>query len=106
MADLDMTGIKVEDRKLMGEQNCLLVIASNMLLHAEELQTAGSALADGACILCRENPDTDIVGNDHFGFEIVFQKTLRDEKLVLLRKVCACTCVKCMNYEKCMEVCV
>ncbi|KDR18643.1 hypothetical protein L798_06624, partial [Zootermopsis nevadensis] len=86
VADLDMTGIKVEDRKLMGEQNCLLVIASNMLLHAEVLQTAGSALADGACILSRENPDTDSVGNDHFGFEIVFQKTLRDEKLVLLRK--------------------
>jgi hypothetical protein len=93
VAGLDMTGIKVEDRKLMGEQNCMLVIASNVLLHTELLQTAVSALADGACILSRENPHTDSVGNNHFGLEIVFEKTLHDEKLVLLRKVCVYVCM-------------
>lgn len=88
VADLDMTGIKVEDRKLLGEQNCMLVIACNVLHHTKLQQTAVSALADGACILTRENPDTKCMGNNRFGFEVVFEKTLGDEKFVLLRKVC------------------
>lgn len=87
VADLDMTGLKVEDRKLLGEQNCMLVIACNVLHHATLLQAAVSALADGACILTRENPDTKCMGDNRFGFEVVFEKTLGDEKFVLLRKV-------------------
>jgi hypothetical protein len=88
VADLDMTGIKVEDRKLLGEQNCTLVIACNVLHHTTLLHAASSALADGACILAREDPDTKCVSNNNFGFEVVFEKTLGDEKFVLLRKVC------------------
>lgn len=88
VADLDVTGIKVEDRKLIGEQNCMLVIACNVLYHTKLLQTAVSALADGACILTRENPDMKCMGSNCFGLEVVFEKTLGDEKFVLLRKVC------------------
>jgi hypothetical protein len=88
VADLDMTGIKMEDREFTGEQNCMLVIASNVLLHTELLQTAANSLAVGACILSRENPHTNSVGIIDFGLEIIFEKTVCDEKLVLLRKVC------------------
>ncbi|GFG31026.1 hypothetical protein Cfor_11417, partial [Coptotermes formosanus] len=86
LMDLDMTGIKVEDSNLMSEQNCTLVIASNVLLHTELLQTAISILAKGACILAREDPNTKCVGNRYFGFETVFEKTLENEKFLLLRK--------------------
>lgn len=85
-----MSGIKVEEKKLIGEENCMLVVASNVLLHTELLQTAASALADGACLLSRENPHTKSMGNSHLGLEIIFEKTFQDEKLVLLRKVCVC----------------
>jgi hypothetical protein len=86
--DLDMTGIKVEGRKLTGEQKCMFIIASNVLLNTELLQIAVSALADGAYILARENPNTRFLGSNCYGLEVVFEKTLEDEKLVLLRKVC------------------
>jgi hypothetical protein len=84
-----MTGIKVEKHKLQDEQNCTLVIASNILHHTELLQTAVNALADGACILAREEVDTESVVCDGFRLETVFEKTLKNEKLLLLRKVTA-----------------
>jgi hypothetical protein len=87
--DLDMTGIKIEEHGLEGEQNCALVIASNILFHTELLQTAMNALADGACILAREKVDTESVFSNGFRLETIFQKTLKDEKLLLLRKVMA-----------------
>ncbi|PNF15064.1 hypothetical protein B7P43_G16762, partial [Cryptotermes secundus] len=64
--DLDMTGIKVEEHELWEEQNCTLVIASNILLHRELLQTAVNALADGACLLAREKVDTESVVSNGF----------------------------------------
>jgi hypothetical protein len=87
VVDLDTTGIKVEDRNLMAEQNCTVIIASNILHHTELLQTAISILAEGACILAREKPNTKCMGNRYFGFETVFEKTLENEKFLLLRKV-------------------
>ncbi|PNF22347.1 hypothetical protein B7P43_G18281, partial [Cryptotermes secundus] len=84
--DLDMTGIKVEEHELWDEHNCTLVIASNILLHTELLQTAVNALADGACLLAREKVDTESVVSNCFRLETVFEKTLKDEKLLLLRK--------------------
>jgi hypothetical protein len=77
----------VEEHKLENERNCTLVIASNILLYREFLQTALSALADGACILTREKPETNSLFIYGFRLEIVFEKTLKDEKLLLLRKV-------------------
>jgi hypothetical protein len=82
-----MTGIKVEEHELQDEQNCTLVIASNILLHTELLQTAVNALADGACILAREKVVTESVVSNGFRLETVFEKTLKNEKLLLLRKV-------------------
>jgi hypothetical protein len=38
--DLDLTGIRVEEHELQDEHNCSLVIAWNILLHTELLQTA------------------------------------------------------------------
>jgi hypothetical protein len=84
-----MTGVKVEEHKLQDEHNCMLVIASNILLHKEHLQTAVNALADGAFILAREKVYTESVFSNIFNLETVFEKTLKDEKLLLLRKVTA-----------------
>jgi hypothetical protein len=57
--------------------------------HRELLQTAARSLADGGCILARENVETKSVLSGGFRLNVVFEKTLRDEKLLLLRKVIA-----------------
>ena len=85
--DLDMTGFKVEDHELEEQENCTIVIASNIVQHREMLQTAAHSLADGGCILAREKVDTNSVLSSGFKLNVVFEKTLQDEKLLLLRKV-------------------
>jgi len=85
--DLDMTGIEVKEHELEEEENCLMVIASNIMQHRELLQTAAHSLADGGCILAREKVDTYNVLSSGFRLNVVFEKTLKDEKLLLLRKV-------------------
>ena len=84
---LDMTGIEVEEHELEEEENCTMIIASNIVQHIELLQTAARSLADGGCILARENVDTESVLSSGFRLNVVFEKTLKDEKLLLLRKV-------------------
>jgi len=64
-----------------------MIIASNIVRHRELLQTAAHSLADGGCILARENVDKNSVLNSGFRLNVVFEKTLKDEKLMLLRKV-------------------
>jgi hypothetical protein len=85
--DLDLTGLEVEDHELEEEQNCTMVIASNIVQHRELLQTAAHSLADGGCILALENVDTESVLSGGFRLNVVFEKTLNDKKLLLLRKV-------------------
>ena len=85
--DLDMKGIKVEEHELEEEKNCIMVIASNIVQHRELLQTAARSLADGGCILAREKVQTNSVLSSGFRLNVVFEKTLKDEKLLLLRKV-------------------
>ena len=85
--DLDMAGIEVEEHELEEEENCTMVIASNIVQHTELLQTAAHSLADGGCILAREKVDTNSVLSSGFRLDVVFEKTLKDEKLLLLRKV-------------------
>src|SRR5215469_7264490 len=85
--NLDMTGIEVEEHELEEEENCTMVIASNIMQHRELLQTAAHSLADGGCILAREKVDTNSVLSSDFRLSVVFEKTLQDEKLLLLRKV-------------------
>jgi hypothetical protein len=85
--DLDMTGIEVEEHELEEEENCTMVIASNIVQHRELLQTAVHSLADGGCILAREKVDTNSELSSDFRLNVVFEKTLQDEKLLLLRKV-------------------
>jgi len=85
--DLDMTGIEVEEHELEEEENCTMVIVSNIVQHKELLQTAARSLADGGCILARENVDTNSMLSSGFRLNVVFEKTLKDEKLLLLRKV-------------------
>jgi len=85
--DLDMTGIKVEEHELEEEENCTMVIVSNIVQHRELLQTAARSLADGGCILAREKVDISSVLSSGFRLNVVFEKTLKDEKLLLLRKV-------------------
>jgi hypothetical protein len=87
--DLSVAEVNVEDHSLEEEHSCTLVIASNILLQEELLQTAVKALADGACILAREKVGTESVLSNAFRLETVFEKTLQDEKLLLLRKVTA-----------------
>lgn len=71
----------------MAEENCTLIVASNVLLHTELLQTAVSILAEGAYILAREKPNIKCIGNRCIWFKTVFEKTLENEKFLLLRKV-------------------
>jgi hypothetical protein len=85
--DLDLTGLEVEDHELEEQQNCTMVIASNIVQHRELLQTAARSLADGGCILACENVDTETVLSGGFWLNVVFEKTLKDKKLLLLRKV-------------------
>jgi hypothetical protein len=82
-----MTGIEVEEHELEEEENCTMVIASNIVQHRELLQTVARSLADGGCILAREKVETDSVLSSGFRLNVVFEKTLKDEKLLLLRKV-------------------
>ena len=84
---LDMTGIEVEDHELEEEENCTMVIVSNIVEHRELLQTAARSLADGGCILAREKVDANSMLSSGFMLNVVFEKTLQDEKLLLLRKV-------------------
>jgi hypothetical protein len=53
------------------------------------LQIAASSLAEGGCILAREKVDTKNVLSSGFRLNVVFEKTLKDEKFLLLRKVVA-----------------
>ena len=85
--DLDMTGIDVEEHELEEEENCTMIIASNIMQHRELLQTVARSLADGGFILARENFDTNSLLSSGFRLNVVFEKTLKDEKLLLLRKV-------------------
>jgi hypothetical protein len=85
--DLDMIGLEVKEHELEEEENCTMVIASNIMQHSELLQTAARSLADGGCILAREKVDTNSVLSSGFRLNVVFEKTLQDEKLLLLRKV-------------------
>jgi hypothetical protein len=85
--DLELTGLEVEDHELEEEQNCTMVIASNIAQDKELLQIAARSLADGGCILARDNVDTESVLSSGFRLNVVFEKTLKDEKLLLLRKV-------------------
>jgi len=82
-----MTGIEVEEHELEEEKNCTMVMVSNIVQHRELLQTAARSLADGGCILAREKVDTNSVLSSGFSLTVVFEKTLQDEKLLLLRKV-------------------
>ncbi|XP_069677436.1 fatty acid synthase-like isoform X2 [Periplaneta americana] len=83
---LEISGFKVEDRKLMAEQKCMLIIASDVLSNPELLQTASGALADGACVLAREKSNMEVTANNCFNLDVVFEKTVEDEKLILLMK--------------------
>lgn len=85
--DLDMTGFEFMEHELEEEENCTMVIASNIVEHKELLQIAASSLAEGGCILAREKVDTKNVLSSGFRLNVVFEKTLKDEKLLLLRKV-------------------
>jgi hypothetical protein len=87
--DVDLTGLEVKEHDLEEEQNCTMVIASNIVQHRELLQTAARSLADGGYILARENVETKSVLSGGFRLNVVFEKTLKDEKLLLLRKVTA-----------------
>jgi hypothetical protein len=87
--DLDLKSVQVEDHDLEEEQNCTMVIASNIVQHRDLLQTVARTLADGGCILAREKFNPESVLSSGFRLNGVFEKTLKDEKLLLLRKVTA-----------------
>jgi hypothetical protein len=82
-----MTGLEVEEHQLEEETSCTIVIASNMLLHRELLETATCSLAEGGCILAREKVNTETKLSNGFNLNIVFEKTVNNEKLLLFRKV-------------------
>ncbi|KAJ4448692.1 hypothetical protein ANN_00082, partial [Periplaneta americana] len=88
VADLEPYKVKVEDRKLGRGEGCRLIIAANILSDTKLLDMAVKALADGAFILTRE---TDADKSVEADLDVVFEKTLEDCKLLLLRKAGAIT---------------
>ncbi|CAG2054468.1 unnamed protein product [Timema podura] len=79
------SAIQVADRKLSGEQNSLLIVASNILGRTEVLQTALGALSDKGCLIAREKPDK-IDYQLESGLEIIFDQVVDNERILLLRK--------------------
>nr|QCW07581.1 fatty acid synthase 1 [Blattella germanica] len=85
LSELEQVGYKINDSKLSGEQNCILVIASSLSKDSELLNASLNALCDGGFILAREK-DLYESSFARFSLEIVFEKTFDNEKLVLLKK--------------------
>ncbi|KAJ9600110.1 hypothetical protein L9F63_009586, partial [Diploptera punctata] len=81
---LQSEGFKIEDNKLSGEQNCLLIIIPNGLSNTDFLQTAINSLTDGGFIIAREKLNAEINLNIHMGLEIVFEKRSDTILFVLL----------------------
>jgi hypothetical protein len=96
---LNKTGIRIDDRKLEEEHSCTLIIASNIVNYSELLQVAVNALANGAFLLAIEKPTTESTFSD-FSLEIAFEKTFKEEKLLLLRKVKASLRVLASNWKQ------
>nr|CAD7400388.1 unnamed protein product [Timema cristinae] len=80
------SAIQVADRKLSGEQNCLLIVATNILGRTEVLQTALGALSEKGCLIAREKPDKIDYQLDS-GLEIIFDQVVDNERILLLHKV-------------------
>jgi hypothetical protein len=87
--------MRVDDHKLEEEYNCTLIMASNIVHYSELLHIA----VNGACLLANEKPETKSTFTD-FRLEIVFEKSLTEEKLLLLRKVKAPLRVLASNWKQ------
>ena len=85
--ELKPEGFKIEDNKLSGEQNCLIIIVPDILNNPDLLQVAMNSLADGAFLLAREKLDSEVKLSPTLKFQLIFERTLQDEKLFLLKKV-------------------
>jgi hypothetical protein len=70
-------------------------MASNIVHYSELLHIA----VNGACLLANEKPETKSIFTD-FRLEIVFEKSLTEEKLLLLRKVKAPLRVLASNWKQ------
>ncbi|KAJ8969851.1 hypothetical protein NQ317_002334 [Molorchus minor] len=78
--------IEVEDKKLSGEQDCNIVIISNIVGRTNELEEAFNVLKGGGYVISREKPNCDISNNLFHNATIVTVHWTPTETILLLQK--------------------
>ncbi|CAH1131325.1 unnamed protein product [Ceutorhynchus assimilis] len=85
-SDLQIPNVKVENKKLLTEVDCSLVVGSRILQRRNVLQLAFSSLKENGFILSREALDFNADSNNNKDINIITIFTTEEEKLVLFRK--------------------
>ncbi|XP_060533831.1 fatty acid synthase-like [Cylas formicarius] len=83
---LEMKNVKVEDKKLLTETECSLVIGSKILQRPKILQLAFGSIKEHAFILSREPIDYDPWTSINPMVTIVTVFTTKEERLIFFRK--------------------
>lgn len=81
---LDLPQVTVEDKKLGGECDAHVIVASHALSRVLFLQQIASVLKENSYLLSRERLDS--VYENPENFEIILHHTTPNEQLILLRK--------------------
>ncbi|KAF7272913.1 hypothetical protein GWI33_014349 [Rhynchophorus ferrugineus] len=85
--DLEVTNVTVEDKKLLTEVDCHLVIASKLLERPNILTIALGSIQDSGFILSRESLEFDLNSYQNPNISIVSVFTIEKEKMVLVKKM-------------------
>ncbi|KAH1010150.1 fatty acid synthase [Dendroctonus ponderosae] len=84
--ELDVKNVKVEDKRLLTELDCSLVVGSQILQRSNILQLAFGSTKENGFILSREPLDFDVSPANHPSLSIVTVFETADEKLVFFKK--------------------
>ncbi|KAK6640571.1 hypothetical protein RUM44_012267 [Polyplax serrata] len=77
-----VTGITIEDKKITAEQNCLAVVASNLLEDASLVQQTLKSLKPEGYLIARESPHKELPLNE---FNILVDRLVDGERIMLLQ---------------------
>ncbi|KAK9884293.1 hypothetical protein WA026_005245 [Henosepilachna vigintioctopunctata] len=86
---LELSNVTIEDKKLITENDCHLIVGTNLLKRTMVLQQAFGALKDKGFIISREDLDFDLSAftqQDLAGIDILTMHKTDTEKLILFRK--------------------
>ncbi|KAJ8976879.1 hypothetical protein NQ317_001203 [Molorchus minor] len=78
--------VDVEDKKLVTETDCLLIVATDMLTRIEALKEAFASLKDNGYIISREHNNYDPTSTQHSDINILTVHRNPCETLVLLQR--------------------